>query len=155
MHCLKMYRIPDGIIMSTEKTREDWRAKLTARGRSLAQVKIQRGIFLGDALSTLLFIIAMMPLSHILRKRSITECTLMISTCLRIIKKNWKLLMQGVRIFSQDIGMEFGIENCAMLIMRSRKRNMREGLELPNQEKKSERSEKKKLTNSWEQTTSN
>ena len=31
--------------------------------------------------------------------------------------------------------MEFGIEKCAMFIMKSRKRQMAEGLELPNQEK--------------------
>ena len=31
--------------------------------------------------------------------------------------------------------MEFGIEKCAMLIMKSRKRETMEGIELPNQEK--------------------
>ena len=44
-----------------------WSHKLTAGGRSIAETKIQRGIFQGDALSPLLFIIAMMPLNHILR----------------------------------------------------------------------------------------
>ena len=39
-----------------------------AGGRRVAKAKIQRGIFQGDALSPLLFIIAMMPLNHILRK---------------------------------------------------------------------------------------
>ena len=45
-----------------------WRVELTAREKSFAETKIQRGIFQGDALSQLLFIIAMMPLNHILRK---------------------------------------------------------------------------------------
>ena len=45
-----------------------WREELTAGGRSIAETKIQRGIFQGDALSPLLFIIAMMQLNHILRK---------------------------------------------------------------------------------------
>ena len=40
-----------------------WRAELTAGGKSLAETKIQRGIFRGDALSPLLFIIATMPLN--------------------------------------------------------------------------------------------
>ena len=45
-----------------------WRVELTAGGRNLAEAKIQRCIFQGDALSPLLFIIAMMPLNYILRK---------------------------------------------------------------------------------------
>ena len=45
-----------------------WRVELTAGGRSLAETKIQRGIFQGDAPSPLLFIITMMPHNHILRK---------------------------------------------------------------------------------------
>ena len=47
---------------------QTWRVELTAGGRSLAETKIQRGIFQGDKLSLLLFIIAMMPLNHIVRK---------------------------------------------------------------------------------------
>ena len=45
-----------------------WRVELTAGGRSIAETKIHRGIFQGDAVSPLLFIIAMMPLNLILRK---------------------------------------------------------------------------------------
>ena len=51
-----------------EKTMQTWRVELTARGRVLTATKIQRGIFQGDALSPLLFIITMMPLNYILRK---------------------------------------------------------------------------------------
>ena len=47
---------------------QTWRVELTTGERSLAETKIQRGVFQGDALSPLLFIIAMMPLNHILRK---------------------------------------------------------------------------------------
>ena len=47
-----------------------------------------------------------------------------------------KILTQVVRIYNQDIGMEFGMEKFAMLIMKSWKQQMTEGIELPNQEKK-------------------
>ena len=49
---------------------QTWRVELTVGGRILAEAKIQRGIFQGDALSPLLFIIALMPLNHIHRKCS-------------------------------------------------------------------------------------
>ena len=40
-----------------------------------------------------------------------------------------------MRICSQDIGAEFGIEKCAMLVMKSDKRHLTDGMELPNQDK--------------------
>ena len=66
--CLKMYNISGEVIKLIQKTIENWNVELTARGRSLAQVNIQRGFFQGDALSPLLLVIAMIPLSHMLRK---------------------------------------------------------------------------------------
>ena len=68
INCLKMYKISHEIINFIEKTMKNWRVELTAGGKSLAETKIQRGIFQGDALSPRLFIIAVMPQNHILRK---------------------------------------------------------------------------------------
>ena len=68
INCLKMYKRLHEVINFLEKTMKTWRVELTAGGRSLAEAKIQRGIFQGDALSPLQFIIVMMPLNHILRK---------------------------------------------------------------------------------------
>ena len=65
---------------------------------------------------------------------------------IRLLPQNeneWETLIQSVRIYSQDIGMEFDIEKCAILVMKSGKRRMTEVIELSNF-KKSERSEKKK-----------
>ena len=50
-------------------------------------------------------------------------------------EKEMETLTQALRIYSDDIGMDFDIENCAVLIMRSGKRQMMEEIELPNQEK--------------------
>ena len=63
-----MYKISHDVTHFIEKTMKTWKVELTAGGRSLAEAHVQRCIFQGDALSPLLFIIAMIPLKHILRK---------------------------------------------------------------------------------------
>ena len=65
---LEMYKISDEVINFIEKTMNTWKVELTSAGRSLLVVKFRIGIFQSDALSPLLFIIAMIPLNHILRK---------------------------------------------------------------------------------------
>ena len=44
-------------------------------------------------------------------------------------------LIHAVTIDSQDTGMEFVIKKCAMLVMKSGKRHMTDGMELPNEDK--------------------
>ena len=51
------------------------------------------------------------------------------------MKKELKTLIYTVRIYSQDIGMEFGIEECAIIVMKIGKRHMTDGIELPNHDK--------------------
>ena len=46
-----------------------------------------------------------------------------------------KLETHAVRIYIQDIGMEFAIGKCATLVMKSGKRHLTGGMELPNQDK--------------------
>ena len=50
-------------------------------------------------------------------------------------KKELETLIHAVRIYSQDIGMEFTIGKCAMLEMKSGKRHITDGMELPNEDK--------------------
>ena len=49
--------------------------------------------------------------------------------------KELETLIHAVRIYNQDIGMEFGIERCTMLVMKSGKRHMTVGIELPTQDR--------------------
>ena len=110
-----------------------------------AEVKTQRGIFQGNALSPLLFVISMMPFNHILRKcrtgyklsQSLEKMDdLMYMDDIKLFAKNKKeleTLKQTVRIYCQNIGMEFGIEKCAMLVMKRGKQLITERIELPNQ----------------------
>ena len=88
-----------------------------------------------------------MPLNYILKK-----CTdgyklsklqekinyLMYMDDIKLFLKNEKemeTLIHTVRIYSQFIGMEFGMEKCAMLVMKSGKRYITEEMELQNQDK--------------------
>ena len=50
-------------------------------------------------------------------------------------EKELETLNHAVRIYSQNIGMELGIEKCAMLVMKSGKRHITDGMELPIQDK--------------------
>ena len=49
------------------KTMKSWRMELTCGAETLEAVPIKVGIFQGDASSPLLFVIALIPLTHILR----------------------------------------------------------------------------------------
>ena len=44
-------------------------------------------------------------------------------------------LIQTVRIYNQNIVMEFGLEKCVMLVMKGSRRHLTNGMELPNQDK--------------------
>ena len=76
-----------------------------------------------------------MPLNHILRKytaeyklsRSQEKINyLMYMDDIKLFAKNekeLKILIHASRIYRQDIGMEFGIEKCAMLLMKNGKQH--------------------------------
>ena len=87
----------------------------------------------------------MMPLNHILRKctaayklsRSQEKINHLMYKKLftKNEKKKMKTLIHTVRTYSQDIRMEFDIEKCALLVMKSGKRHLIDGIELPYQDK--------------------
>ena len=92
-----MYKISDEVINFIEKTMKTWKGELTAGGISLAEAKIQRGIFQGDALSPLLLIIAMMPLNNILRK-----CTAGYKLCRWQEKINHLMYTDDIKLFAKN-----------------------------------------------------
>ena len=50
-------------------------------------------------------------------------------------EKELEALIHAVKIYSQDIGMELGIEKWALVVMKSGKRNLTDGREVPNKDK--------------------
>ena len=89
-----MYKISEEVINLFNKTMKNWKVELTARGRSLADAKAQKSIFQREALSPLLFIIAMMPLNHILRK-----CTAAYKLSKSQEKLNHLMYMDDIKLF--------------------------------------------------------
>ena len=90
-----------------------------------------------------MFVLALIPLSLILRKtkaayefsgskEKINHLLLMYD--LKLYSRNEKRLdslVQTIHVFSEDIGMEFGLEKCAMLVIEKGKIVKSVGIELP------------------------
>ena len=120
-----------------------WRVDLTCNNQSLGGVDIKRGIFQGDSLSPLLFLLCLIPLTVILHKsESAYQFSsnkekinhLLFMDDLKLYAKNEKgleSLVQTVRIFSDDIGMKFGMDKCAILVLKRGKITKFDGISLP------------------------
>ena len=127
---MEMFGIAENLRTLLQKSMQQWRLSLTAYGEDLGEVNVKKGIFQGDSLSPLLFVLSMVPLSLILKK---------VNACYKWVKKDYKLnhlffmddlklyakseeqtntLVRTVHVFSTDIGMEFGIKKCGILTMK-------------------------------------
>ena len=141
--CLDMFRVAENIKTLLVDTIEKWRVMLCAGNSELRDIDINRGIFQGDSLSPLVFVLALIPLSLILRKtKTAYEFSgnkkkvnhLLFMDDLKLHSRNEKeldSLVQTERIFSKDIGMELGIEKCAMLVIEKGKIVKSADIELP------------------------
>ena len=147
---------------------KNWKVELTTGGKSLAEVKIQRGIFQKDAFWPLLFIIAMMQLNDILRKctggynftKSPGKDLSPYAQCQSVCKKNEAGLetqIQRINIYRQNIGIEFGVEILPRSLIKSGKRQRAEEINLPDQERIRTLGEKENTSNCmyWKRTLSN
>ena len=126
-----------------------WNTNLTSCGEYLAKVDIRRGIFQGDSLSPLVSMICMIPLTQILRKVK-SAYTLkngeklnhvLFMDDLKIFAKSKREvngLISTVQILSDDIGMEFGIKKCGVLVLKRGKILSSEGVALPDVERNKE-----------------
>ena len=100
-------------------------------------------MFWGDSLSSLLFVLGLIPLTLILHK---SESTYQFSSMkekinhllfmddLKLYAKNKKgldSLVQTVRILSDDVGMEFEIDKYATLVLKREEITKFDGISLP------------------------
>ena len=130
LKCLEMVGVAKNMISIISNSMMNWKTVLTSGGMALGQVDIRRGIFQGDSLSPLLFIVIMLLLTLVLRKiragyklakdmKPINHLLFMDDLNLYGASKDQLVsLVQLVRIFSQEIKMSFGLDRCAVLEMR-------------------------------------
>ena len=144
--CMEMFGITENLRTFLQKSMQQWRLSLTANGKDLGEVNVERGIFQGDSVSSLMFLLSMVPLYLILKK---------VNACYKWGKKEYKLnhlsfmddlklyakseeqtntLVRTVYVFSTDIGMEFGIKKYRILTMKRGKIVKSEGIKLPDGE---------------------
>ena len=67
IECLVILGINGKVQNLLQESMKKWKVELTCGKKELGEVSIKRGIFQGDALSPLLFVIALIPLTSVLR----------------------------------------------------------------------------------------
>ena len=65
MECLDLFGVAENIKSLFVNSMEKWKVMLCSGNSELGEVEIKRGIFQGDSLSPLVFVLALIPLSLI------------------------------------------------------------------------------------------
>ena len=146
LEVVEMMGVADNVRSLLEASMSNWKTELSADGKSLGVVDIKRGIFQGDSLSPLLFVMVMAPLSMILKGESkgyklgntgkLVNHLLFMDDLKLYASSQRELdsLVRTVESYSRDIGMEFGMDKCAVLVVKDGKQVRSEGVELPSGE---------------------
>ena len=128
---LKLAKVPQKLISAIEQLTKQWATIASLHGTNetiiTEIIKFLNGIFQGDTLSVLLFVLCLNPLSFLLQKlkgysygknrnHTIThnffvDDLKLYASSLSILKKQLELVTK----FSKDIGMKFGQDKCAYI----------------------------------------
>jgi len=150
--CLELYKVEEGLRTFLKDQMTKWKTSITlshAHGDiRIPDIKIQRGIFQGDSLSPLLFCLAIDPLSKVLKKQNIGYDLgqvrgrnkkkeiinhLLFMDDLKLYADsdpNHNKLLNTVHKFSNDIGMNFGLDKCAKCTLKKGKKAESENFQL-------------------------
>uniref|UniRef100_A0A1X7TDD6 Reverse transcriptase domain-containing protein n=1 Tax=Amphimedon queenslandica TaxID=400682 RepID=A0A1X7TDD6_AMPQE len=142
VECLDMMGCAENVRNLLEKSMSQWKCELNAGGTVLGEVPINRGIFQGDSLSPLLFVVCLVPLTMVLHKVKVGyEMSGKVKINHLLFMDDLKLygkteeqiesLVNTVQLVSDDIGMEFGVAKCGMLVLKRGKVVKSEGIILP------------------------
>ena len=119
--CMEMFGVAVHVISFVNTSVKQWNKELTASNQRLGNVKIRHGIFQGDSVSPILFVLMMIPLTLVLRhtktsyelKKGGQKINhLLFMDDLKLFVKNEDQidsLVNTARIISEDIKMEFGL----------------------------------------------
>ena len=138
VECLGMVGVSEQIEHFLSESMKTWRVDLTCNNQSLGGVDIKREIFQGDSLSPLLFVLCLIPLhksesayQFSSNKEKINHLFFFSLNFYAKNEKGLESLVQTVQIFSDDIGMELGIDKCGTLVLKRRKIAKFDGISLP------------------------
>ena len=141
--CLEMFGTANNVQDFLNNSMKSWNLELNVSGEKLREVDIRRGIFQGRSLSlSPLFVLCMIPLTWLSRRTKTGH-----EWGNKVFKLNHFLFMDGlklfaksknqidslvhtVHIFSEHIGMQFGIK-CGVLIMERGKNVRADATRLP------------------------
>ena len=141
--CLELFGIAVNVRQFLLSSMKKWKTELTSCGQQLGVVNLNIGIFQGDSLSPLLFVLCMVPILFVLRRsgagyerggREFKINHLLFMDDLKRFGKSYEQihsLVQTVHTFSTDIRMEFRIKRCGILVLKCGKIVKMEGVVLP------------------------
>jgi hypothetical protein len=127
---LKLYRVSEIFINFLQQSMKNWNLWLYCNGKQLCNITVKRGIFQGDSLSPLLFIMTLFPLSDVVLNKTwgyqmklsdesepegITVNHLLYMDDIKLYAKSvaqLKKMIAEVKIFSDQMKMKFGLDKC-------------------------------------------
>ena len=141
--CLEMFGIAVNVRQFLLSSMKKWKTELTSCGQQWELLTSIEGYFRETASRHYFFVLCMVPLSFVLRRsragyewggREFKINHLLFTDDLKLFGKSYEQidsLVQTVHTFSTDIGMEFGIKKCGVLVLKRGKIVKMEGVVLP------------------------